>query len=70
MNRYRGPRVLHWDDERDLGNSLIVTLVNGLAFYPHADESVAEHVKGFGSVKAAEAAVRRAKSCACARCTR
>lgn len=58
----------HWDDERELGHGLIVTLVNGFAFYPHTDETVAEHVKGFDSIKEAEAAVRRAKSCTCARC--
>jgi hypothetical protein len=61
-------RVLHWDAERDIGNSLIVTLAHGFAFEPHEDERVAEHVRGFDTVRHARNAVKAAKPCSCARC--
>ena len=34
----RDPRIEHWDDERKIGNSLIVTLRNGWAFDPRERE--------------------------------
>lgn len=60
--------VKHWDDERDLGHSIIVTLIDGYAFIPHADQNVAEHVDGFDTVKQALEAIRAAKPCTCQRC--
>ncbi len=61
-------RVEHWDDERSIGNSLIVTLKPGWAFFACEDESAAEHVKGFDTVRAAQSAVRSANKCPCRRC--
>lgn len=60
-------KVLHWDDERALGNSLIVTLARGWAFGLN-DSINAEHVNGFDTVKEAKAAVSSAKPCACFDC--
>ena len=63
----KSKKVLHWDDERALGNSLIVTLARGWAFSLN-DSANAEHVEGFDTVRAANAAVRAAKPCACFDC--
>lgn len=68
--KMRHSRVEFWDDERRIGNSLIVTLKPGFAFFPADDESVAEHVRGFDRVRDAEAAVRRSQPCRCGRCLR
>lgn len=68
MTAQRHARILHWDDERRDGNSLIVTLKPSWAFAPHADERLAEHVRGFDAVKEAMQAIRQARPCACARC--
>lgn len=64
----RHSRIQHWDDERSLGNSLIVTLIPGFAFEPSPDEKIAQHVDGFDSVDAAMKAVRSARVCSCSRC--
>jgi hypothetical protein len=64
----RHKRIKHWDDERADGNSLIVTLQEGWAFYPSPDEASAEHVRGFDTVAEAMARVRRTEPCSCARC--
>lgn len=56
-------KIEHWDDERDIGNSLIVTLVKGFRF---EDES--EHVRGFDTPKEALQEVRAAKPCHCETC--
>jgi hypothetical protein len=66
MERHK--RIKWWDDERDIGNSLIVTLIEGFAFDPSEDENVALHVRGYDTVKEAMAEVRKAKPCQCARC--
>jgi hypothetical protein len=63
-------RIKHWDDERHLGHGIIVTLAYGFAFYAHEDENVAEHVRGFDTVKEAIARVRSSYLCACGRCIR
>lgn len=60
-------RVLHWDDERVIGNSLIVTLKPGFAF-DGANGPDPEHVRGFDTVREAREAVREASPCACERC--
>lgn len=62
------PKVLHWDDEREIGNSLIVTLRPGWAFWPSEDERSAEHVKGFDTVADAAKAIQRSEPCKCGRC--
>lgn len=57
-------KVEHWDDERSIGNSLIVTLAKGWAFDPRAGE----HVRGFDTTKEARAAVKAAECCTCEEC--
>lgn len=61
-------KILHWDDERKLGNGIIVTTKQGWAFEPHADERVALHVKGFELVKDARSKMKCVKRCQCSRC--
>lgn len=57
-------RVEHWDDERSMGNSLIVTLNRNFRF----SRQDVENVQGFDTVREAETAVRRAVACACTEC--
>jgi hypothetical protein len=57
-------KVEFWDDERTLGNSLIVTLKYGWSFSPTEHEGV----RGFDKAKEAEAAVRQAVICGCNEC--
>jgi hypothetical protein len=61
--KQRHSRILHWDDERSIGNSLIVTLAGGWKF--SADPLSNEHVRGFDTVKEAMAEVRSAIPCDC-----
>jgi hypothetical protein len=56
-------RIEHCDDERSIGNSLIITLVSGWRF-----EDRGEHVRGFDTKREAMAGVKSAKPCNCARC--
>lgn len=63
----RDKRIEHWDDERSLGNSLIVSLKPGYAFN-FADTPNAEHVRGFDTVKEAMRDVRKATVCKCYLC--
>lgn len=56
--------IEHWDDERSIGNSLIVTLKKGLRF-----DDRGEHVRGFDTVKEAMSAVRAAQPCDCKNCS-
>jgi hypothetical protein len=60
-------KVMHWDDERKLGNSLIVTLHQGWAFGANSTP-YAEHVEGFDTVKDARSAIAAAKPCSCFDC--
>ena len=64
----RHPRVMHWDDERDIGNSLIITTARGWAFQASPDENVALHVKGFDTTKEAQSSLKKLQPCQCARC--
>jgi len=59
----RHVRIEHWDDERSIGNSLIVTLKKGWRF-----EELSEHVRGFDTVKEAMEEVRNSKPCFCELC--
>lgn len=59
----RHPKVQHWDDERGIGNSLIVTLKKGWRF----DER-GEHVRGFDTVREAILGVKAAQPCDCDLC--
>jgi hypothetical protein len=51
------------DDERDIGNSLIVTLKRGWRF-----EDIGEHVRGYDTKREAIKEVRASKPCACDQC--
>lgn len=66
MTAWTHPRVEHWDDEREIGNSLIVTLRRGWRF--SSDPFIPVHVEGYDTVKAAQAGVRSALPCKCERC--
>lgn len=55
--------VEHWDDERAIGNSLIVTLRPGWRFGQDG-----EHVRGFDSPREATAALARLWVCHCQEC--
>ena len=57
-------KIKHWDDERDIGNSLIVTLHYGWRFGEDG-----EHVRGFDTKSDAMREVRGAKVCDCAECS-
>ena len=57
-------RVAHWDDERSLGNSLIVSLKPG---WQWPDEE-GVHVRGFDTVKEARVALRQTTPCNCPQC--
>lgn len=61
--KQRHKKIEHWDDERSIGNSLIVTLVKGWRF-----EERGEHVRGFDTAKDAMAEVRAAVPCDCTEC--
>lgn len=56
--------IRHWDDERAIGHSIIVTLQYGYCF----DDG--EHVRGFDTVSEArwECALKRLASCSCEEC--
>lgn len=58
-------KIENWDDERSIGNSLIVTLKRGWRF-----EDLAEHVRGFDTKREAMQEVRAAKVCKCAECAK
>lgn len=64
MARHRN--IEYWDDERSIGNSLIVTLVRGLKFA--ADPLACEHVRGFDTVREAMQESRNAIPCDCQQC--
>jgi hypothetical protein len=60
--KYRS-RIGHWDDERECGNSLIVSLNAGWRF------PVAEgHVQGFDTVREAIEGLRESEPCGCVNC--
>lgn len=55
-------RVQHWDDERNSGNGIIVTLKRGWCFDPLT------HVKGFDTIKEAKEAISFVQKCRCDYC--
>ena len=61
-NKYR-ERIAHWDDEREIGNSLIVSLKDGWKFL-----DVECHTKGFDTVRDAIDGLRETLPCDCAGC--
>ena len=56
-------KIEHWDDERSMGNSLIVTLKKGWRF-----SEVGEHVRGFDTKAEAAKEGRNAAACKCKEC--
>ncbi|HSH51744.1 MAG TPA: hypothetical protein VK982_08465 [Bacteroidales bacterium] len=58
-------KIMFWDDERDIVNSLIVTLNDGWRF-----EEDGEHTRGFDTPKEAMKEVRSAKPCLCPSCNK
>ncbi len=62
----KSKKVMHWDDERSIGNSLIVTLNYAWKFT--SDALGVEHVLGFDTATEARAAVREAVPCDCPEC--
>lgn len=64
MSNYEAQKIEHWDDERHIGNSLIVTLKDGFCF----DETWGHHVKGFDTKKEAISEVRKSVPCRCNSC--
>ena len=57
-------RIEFWDDERNEGNGIIVTLHYGWSF-EHANH---EGVRGFDTIREANAAVKDSYKCECAEC--
>lgn len=57
-------RVMFIDDERDIGNSIIVTLAHGYRF----DTTDVEHVRGFDTMREAKKEIKNAKTCSCLSC--
>lgn len=57
-------RVMFVDDERSIGNSLIVTLNYGHTFR----ESEREHVRGFNTIAEVLDAMREVNTCTCPEC--
>ena len=62
-------RIQHWDDERKMGNSLIVTLTGGWRFDYDTENPNATHVMGFDTLKDAKNSVRESVPCACIACS-
>jgi hypothetical protein len=60
-------KVWFWDDERNIGNSIIVTLVKGWEFGTDTFEK--RHVEGFDNIKDAVTAVKQSVPCSCDACT-
>lgn len=58
-------KILFWDDERDIGNSIIVTLNYG---WHYAAGDIGEHVRGFDSISEAKKAVNESVKCTCDEC--
>lgn len=60
-------RVMFWDDERDLGNPIMITLMYGWSF--DDDPLQATHVAGFDTPSAARLGIASARPCDCKDCT-
>ena len=62
----KNKKVMFVDDEREIGNYIIVTLNYGWRF-PDGEYS-AEHVRSFDTVKEVRDGVNKAVLCECAEC--
>lgn len=61
-------KVEYWDDERALGNSLIVTLKRGWKW--SFDPRTPTHVEGFDRAQDARKALKSVMPCTCAECVK
>ena len=59
--------IQHWDDERSIGNGIIVMLKYGWAFEPTGGE----HTRGFDTITEARKATAKKQlhRCTCKECT-
>lgn len=57
--------VDHWDDERSIGNSLIVMIKGG---YMWDFDDHGTHVRGYDTVKEAVSELRAVVACNCEQC--
>lgn len=64
LNKSQRQKVMHFDDERDIGNSIIVTLNYGWCF----EEMGPEHVQGFDTIREAKQGINEAIRCQCKDC--
>lgn len=53
-----------WDDEREEGNSLIVTLKDGFTYHYESGN----HAAGFDTIREAIDALKRVEECKCQQC--
>jgi len=60
----RHKKIQFWDDERSIGNGIIVTLAWGWSFEPMYHEGV----KGFDTVKSAMLEIKSSYICRCDVC--
>ncbi len=63
LGKNQQEKIAHWDDERKIGNSLIITLKDGWCF-----GTSGHHVEGFDTKADARRAIRNTKECRCASC--
>lgn len=66
LNKSQKKKVMHFDDERAIGNSIIVTLNYGWCFT--SDPLVPMHVEGFDTIKDAKEGINSAVKCECKEC--
>lgn len=64
--KYRN-RIQHWDDERGIGNSLIVSLADGW-HWAGIDHYPGNHVEGFDTVAEVIYQLRQTRACDCSDC--
>ena len=58
-------QVEHWDDERDAGNGVIITIKSG---YRWGSEDHGTHVRGFDTPQEAKKEIRYVTRCNCKLC--
>ena len=61
-------RIMHWDDERNIGNSIIICLNDGWEFDIDPWEKM--HVDGFDTIKEAVDGVINSIPCTCKSCVK
>ena len=61
-------RMLHLDDEREDGGSIIVSLKDGWRF--SSDPLCPVHVEGFNTMREAKAGIKNAIKCECDDCAK